>query len=519
MAALLIAQSVCPEALPNDQASSTHRIAKTQTGLVEGMLTDGAVKYLGIPYAKPPVGKLRWANPVAADRWTGVRDATSYGNFCPQEKVLGNFAANGGNEDCLYLNVFAPRKGQQLPVMVWFHGATAVGHSNGYDGSALASEQNVIVVTVNFRLGALGGLVHPALDGGGSTTLYRLRDQQFALTWVKQNIGHFGGDPNNVTLFGESMGGVAIQMHMISPAAKGLFHRAIFQSGPSRYFDRLVPLAEARERGMSFAQTIGCPDQSAACLRNVPVDVILAAQGPFAGACCYAPPINDGHILTLTAYDAIRSGQFNRVPILDVTNRDEHRWFVAHTELDTGRRLEPDEYPLRLQASFGAHAAAVERTYPLSDFDSPSGALAAAQGDQGYACQVRNFDIDASRYVRVYAAEFNDPTSPEISLPNVSFPYLAAHTHEIPYIFPGWSGGAADAAPPLNRQQEKLAMNMRRIWAGFARKGSLDDLPPLTENNESVISLQLDGIRVIDDFSKAHHCELWNAIRNWAPVR
>ncbi|WP_246039045.1 carboxylesterase/lipase family protein [Peristeroidobacter soli] len=494
-------------------------LVQVESGVIKGVNDGDTLRFLGIPYAKPPVGELRWANPVKPDRWNGVRDATHYASFCPQVKELGDFAAPSTDEDCLYLNVFAPKHARKRPVMVWLHGGGSVGHSNGHDGSALASEQDVVVVTLNFRLGALGDLVHPALDGEGATTLYELRDQQFALKWVKKNIENFGGDPNNVTLFGESTGGAAVQLQVISPTAKGLFHKAIFQSGPSRYFNRAVPLAEARTRGQAFATAVGCPDQTAECLRSVPVSAILEAQGYFATTCCSTFPIVDGHVLTSSVYDAIRSGQFNKVPFLDVTNRDEYRWFVAFTEISTGHALTPEEYPARLASSFGANAGAVGAAYPLSDFDSPSGALGAAQGDRAYPCQVRNFDIDASKFVRVYAAEFNDPTSPENVFPAVSFPYLASHTHEIPYIFPLWNGASPNPALPLNRQQEKLAREMRKLWATFAEKGALpSNLPPLTRAKQRVISLEIPRVRVISDFSETHRCELWNSIRSWTPV-
>ncbi len=494
-------------------------IVGTQSGLIRGVAERDSLKFLGVPYAKPPVGELRWANPVAPDRWRGVRSATEYASACPQVKELGDFASPSTTEDCLYLNVFAPREGRRRPVMVWLHGGGSTGHAGGHDGSALAREQGVVVVTVNFRIGALGDLVHPALDNGGATTLYELRDQQFALKWVRENIANFGGDPGNVTLFGESLGGAAIQLHMVSPTARNLFHKAIFQSGPSRYYNRLVPLAEAEARGQAFATAVGCPDQTAQCLRNVPVSTILEAQGYFAGTCCSAFPVNDGHVLTSSVYDAIRSGQFNRVPFLDVTNRDEYRWFVAFTEVGTGHAITAAEYPARLQASFGANAAAVEAAYPLSEFDSPSGALGAAQGDRAYPCQVRNFDVDASKYVRVYAAEFNDPTSPEDVLPPVSFPYLSSHTHEIPYIFPGWNGDSPNRPTRLNRDQEKLAKNMRELWATFAKKGALPGYPTLTRHREAVISLEIPKLRVISDFSEVHRCDLWNSIRNWTPVQ
>lgn len=487
---------------------------QTAKGTIRGYKKSGVNYFLGIPYAKPPVGKLRWANPVSPDRWSGVRDATRYGNFCAQNKDLGDFGAPGTDEDCLYLNVFTPNYSihnpRRLPVMFWMHGGGNTGSGNQYDGSTLAKEQNVVVVTINFRLGALGYLFHPALDDGGATAQFWLRDQQFAMGWVRDNIENFGGDRNNVTIFGESYGGEDTLSHIISPAAKGLFQKAIMESGPSNYFSRLVPLAEAEERGKAFATSIGCPDQTAACLRKVPVKTILDAQSYFRG------PVNDGHVITSSPYDAIRSGRFNRVPIFDVTNHDEDRWFVAFDEVSSGHVITADEYPAQLQASFGSTAAAVQKLYPLRAFDSPSGALAAAQTDRGYPCQVRSLDVDAARHTAVYGAEFNDPKSPGI-LPPVSFPLLASHTHEIQYIFAGWKGVYQGKVTPFTRQQSKLAKDMRAIWATFARSGRLP-IPRIVNNNYLILSLEPSGIRLTGDFYRDHKCGFWNSVRNWAPV-
>lgn len=498
--------------------SSLQPVVRTQAGSIRGSQAGGARQFLGVPYARPPVGELRWANPVAPALWKGVRDATDYDSPCPQTS-FGDFAFPSTNEDCLYLNVYAPQRGSRRPVMVWLHGGGSAGHGNGYDGSALAREQNVVVVTVNHRIGALGSLVHPALDGQGATTLYELRDQQFALMWVKRNIAAFGGDPRNVTLFGESIGGANIQTQMVSPTARGLFHKAIFQSGPSSYYTPLTPLSEAEALGKAFATALGCADQTAQCLRKASVEAILKAQRSVPGGCCFTFPVNDGHLLTSSVYDAVRSGRFNRVPIFDITNRDEYTWFVAFEEVARGRAITLDEYPAELRTSFGADAAAVQAAYPLSAFNSPSEALAAAQGDRMYPCQVRNFDVDASKYVRVYAAEFNDADSPEVILPPVSFPYRAAHTHEIPYIFPGWSGASRRPPPPLTPQQQKLAREMRKLWATFAQTGILPGYPALTRDRQPVISLQTPKLEVIADFNAVHKCELWNSIRKWTPVQ
>jgi para-nitrobenzyl esterase len=511
---LLIATATLPMAT----VAQNLTVVETKSGPVKGLQEGGNRKFLGIPYAKPPLGGLRWANPVAPDAWTEVRDATKFGKTCAQIKELGDFADSSIEEDCLYLNVYAPEQAQNRPVMFWIHGGESTGRSNDYDGSALAKEHNVIVVTINYRLGALGDLIHPALDGGGATTHYGLRDEQFAMQWVKDNIAGFGGDPNNVTIFGESTGATDVLFHIISPAAKGLFHRAILHS-PARYFNPLTSLADAESKGKAFAAAAGCPDQTAECLRKLPVDKILATQGSFGDACCATLPVNDGHILTSTIKDAIRSGQFHRVPILALTTHDENRWFQAFFgEASGGSVIKPEEYSKKLAETYADNAKAVEEAYPLKDFDSPGGALGTVSGDRGAICQPRNFNIDASKYVPVFATEFNDPNSPGI-LPVVSFPLLASHTHEIQYIFPGWKGAYKGRVAAFTPEQERLAKEMRRIWATFAEKGTLlPEFPPVARGNDPVISLEPSGIRVINNFAKSHRCELWDSIRNWNPV-
>ncbi|NTJ11558.1 carboxylesterase/lipase family protein [Rhizobium lusitanum] len=494
-------------------------IVQTRSGIVRGAHAEGISKFLGIPYAKPPVGDLRWTNPSKPESWRGVRDATEFGKVCAQVKELGDFADASLNEDCLYLNVFAPDNARDRPVMFWIHGGATTGMSNSYDGSVLAKEQGVVVVTVNYRLGALGALVHPALDGQGETTFYGLRDEQFAMQWVKDNIKGFGGDPGNVTIFGESTGATDVLFHLISPLAHGLFQKAILQS-PARYFTHLTSLADAEKTGMSFAAAAGCASQTADCLRKLPVEAVLAAQGSFGTACCAALPVNDGHVLTSNIKDAIRSGHFNRVPIFAVTDHDEDRWFQAFFGEISGQPiLKADDYPIQLEATYGVNAKAVEKAYPLKEFGSTAEALATASSDHGAICQPRSFNIDASKFVTVYAGEFNDPNSPGI-LPAVSFPLRASHTHEIQYIFPGWRGVHKGNVAPFTPEQVRLASAMRKLWATFASTGALPaDFSPTTRQDDPVISMEPSGIKLIRNFAETHKCAFWDAIREWQPLK
>ena len=226
--------SFAPRARAEDEAAHAP-VVETENGAVRGTLQPTTIAFLGIPFAKPPVGDLRWRPPQSAARWEGVRDATRFGAHCPQP---GTDPQPAASEDCLFLNVYVPAAlgGEQhdssrelrhadRPVMVWIYGgANASGASDFYDPTPLVEAGGVVVVTVNYRIGVLGFLAHPALDGEGHEAVnYGVMDQQLALLWVRDNIRHFGGDRGNVTIFGESAGGLNVTTHLVSPRSAGLF--------------------------------------------------------------------------------------------------------------------------------------------------------------------------------------------------------------------------------------------------------------------------------------------------------
>ena len=233
---------------------------------MKGLLSPDINAFLGIPYAAPPLGALRWTPPRPHGHWHGVLEATQVGTPCPQRDFFGT---EFGNEDCLFLNVYTPglkkneNKHNGLPVMVWIHGGSLVTGSRGlYDPMPLVEKGGVIVVTINYRLGVLGFLAHPALDAEGHLNAnYGLMDQQFALQWVQRNIAAFGGDPKRVTIFGESAGGLSVYANLASPTAAGLFRRAIAESGAyasfQDYLQSIAPVAAAEAEGATFAASVG----------------------------------------------------------------------------------------------------------------------------------------------------------------------------------------------------------------------------------------------------------------------
>lgn len=492
----------------------------TESGWVEGSRTGAQHQWLGIPYAAPPVGDLRWRAPQAPAAWPGVRPATAYAAHCPQPDTTPlQYGFPGGQEDCLYLNVHAPRQpghaAARLPVLVWIHGgAFFLGRSNNYVPTRLV-EQGVVVVTLNYRLGALGFLAHPALnDAQGRSGNYALLDQQQALRWVQKNIAAFGGDPRRVTVAGQSAGGASVVTHLASPQARGLFQAAIVQSGG--YLPAQPTGAQAQAAGVATAATLGCPDSgdaaaNAACLRALPIEAIVARQ-PTAGL--YAPNV-DGHLLTAPTSETLASGRFNRVPVLTGATHDEYTAFVGQNELRNGYPLPAVAYPLALQSAVAGTqltAAQALALYPLSDFGgNASLALSAVVTDNLFVCNGRALARTLAKKVPVYAYEFDDPNAPMTLQPPVSFPYKAAHSTDIQYLFDV-------PASTLNPAQQKLAANMVGYWTRFVKTGQPnglldwlrgDPLWPAYGERDRYFRLAPEGNGVITDLAEDHKCAAW----------
>src|SRR5690349_6433505 len=311
-------------------ASVAHAQTVTATlpvGPVAGVVTPAMLEFLGIPYAEAPVGDLRWAPPEPHAPWTTPLDASTFGSPCPQTPSA--FGIPSSTEDCLFLNVYVPHRKtvperdlkRKRPVMVWIHGgAFQVGSAGNYDPTKLVTAGDVIVVSINYRLGALGFLAHPALSAespAGISGNYGILDQQLALRWVQDNIAGFGGDPKRVTIFGESAGGISVHTQLASPLAAGLFRRAIVQSG-AVFAQPTLQAAEAL--GQHSADALGCSDQTAACLRALSVDDVLANQP---SGLQTTSPVIDGVVLPLPLRDAFQNGAFNRVPVMQGSNHDE----------------------------------------------------------------------------------------------------------------------------------------------------------------------------------------------------
>ncbi|MFI6007544.1 carboxylesterase/lipase family protein [Streptomyces sp. NPDC051243] len=502
-------------------------VVRTDRGWVRGAVgRDGGRVFHGVPFAAAPTGALRWRAPRPAARWHGVRGATAPARPCPQlpltllpdgGPVLPGESNRTGSttEDCLYLNVWTPARitGRPLPVLVWLHGGgNAYGAGSDYDGSALAA-RGLVVVTVNYRLGALGFLAHPALSAESADNAsgdYGLLDQQAALRWVRHNIGAFGGDRNRVTLGGQSAGSVDTCAHIASPTAKGLFHRAIQQSGSCVSPGALAPLTldAAERKGNGFAALVGCPDPTtaAACLRAVPVTELIRAAGT--GTASLWGPNTGPRVLPHPPDSAWAQGRVNAVPTLSGSTHHEYRYFTAlYVDLLGGGPLTPASYAALIRLQHGDRATAVLDTYPASAHPSPNLAYSAVGTDQRFACPARADSRLYGTRAPVYAYEFADPQAPPF-IPAPHTPQGAFHASELAYLFP------MNAVRPLTPAQRRLSATMTAYWARFAATGDPNgpgtpSWPRYTPDEDRIQVLAPDRVGSTNGFAADHHCAFW----------
>jgi para-nitrobenzyl esterase len=492
---------------------------KIDGGVVRGEAAPGGYAFRGLPYAAAPTGNLRWRPPRPPAAWHGVRDATQFAPSCPQ--APSPFLPPGAlDEDCLYLNVSTPtlhrRHRGHRPVLVWIHGGGFTQDAGrNYDGTRLAAD-GTVVVAINYRLGMLGFLAHPALASrpGGPAGNYGLMDQQAALRWVRRNIGRFGGDPHKVTIAGESAGGLSVLAHLVSRGSRGLFQRAIVQSGAFALAQ--TPLADAEAAGETFAADVGCRDQTARCLRELSVDDLVVK---FTGN--VIPGVIDGSVLTESIGTALAGGRFARVPIINGTNHDEERLFVSIGRAVSGGTNVPvpgwpvsaGNYQSDIGAVLGAspeRVAAIVAEYPLAAYASPPEAFSALVSDANFVCPALQLDRWTA-HGPTFTYEFNDDDAPQRFVPPGIVPQVATHGSELQYLF---DLPKAPVPGALNAEQQQLAATMRAAWASFAATGD----PGSTSNvawpvfggaDRPVLSLVTPRPYIDRDLASRHHCSFW----------
>jgi para-nitrobenzyl esterase len=489
--------------------STDPTIVQTDRGSVHGSIVNGVRVFLGIPFAAPPVGPLRFNPPKPAPAWNGVRDALQAGPACPQ---IGPTTATtqDATEDCLYLNVWAPVGASKTPVYVFIHGGGFTqGNSALFDGSLLAATGKIIVVTVNYRLGILGFLANSSLDNGGATTgNYGIEDQQAALHWVQRNIGNFGGEPRNVTLGGVSAGAISTCANLAAPNSQGTFVRAIVESGPCAA--PLPTLADLETRQASIPAQLGCPGSGAAlaaCLRSPDLSIqkILAVQRPLSLGVFFPSAEGDDIPAQPRTY-------LGRVPLLLGGNHLEAGYFLLHPPATEAA------YEGTLQHDYGADAAAIAAQYPVTKYPSPGVALVTAETDSGPVPGLEAIaicaDVASWRLARAtggyrpYAYEFNDPNA--YASNGVRGP---VHTAEIPYLFPNKVDATGKGLPP---ESQSLSKTMLAYWTNFVKTGDPNGpgLPnwPAFNLTTDVMQLAPGAVATGTDAGAEHKCPFWNSL-------
>ncbi|OBS58338.1 hypothetical protein A6R68_10572 [Neotoma lepida] len=485
-------------------SSEASPIRNTHTGQVQGSLIHvkdtkvGVHTFLGIPFAKPPVEQLRFAPPEAPIPWSGVRDGTSYPAMCLQNFDMMNASGLKDmevtlppismSEDCLHLNIYTPahaHEGSNLPVMVWIHGgALVVGMASMYDGSTLAATEDVVVVTIQYRLGVLGFFSTGDQHARGN---WGYLDQVAALRWVQQNIAHFGGNPDLVTIFGESAGGTSVSSHVVSPMSKGLFHRAIMESGVALLPDLISDTHEMVYT--TVANMSGCEttDSEALvrCLRGKSEAEILVINKVFN----IIPAVVDGVFLPRHPQELLASVDFHPVPSIIGVNNDEYGFIIP-------MMLPPECGDLLMEEYMGdtedPQALQIQFTEMMGDFMFVIPAL-----------QVAHFQ---SSHAPVYFYEFQHQPNFQkgIRPPHVK----ADHGDEIIFVFGPFFFGIK---PDFTEEEELLNRRMMKYWANFARHGNpnSDGLPywPKLDHDEQY--LQLDIKPAVGRALKARRLQFW----------
>ena len=462
--------------------ASADPVVVVKEGQLKGVTgSNGVTVFRGIPYAKPPVGALRWRAPEPLESWKGVRDCSEFPPSCPQPASMMEIGLAGQSEDCLYLNVWTTGSEQRKkPVVVWIHGGGFVmgsGSQRIYDGSVFA-RNDVVFVTLNYRLGPFGFMAHPLLSEESPDSVsgnYGLLDIIAALEWIQENIEAFGGDPGNVTIMGESSGAVSVGCLMASPMARGLFHRAIMESGVPELDTRL---AAAEEQGRKIASGLGLGEVTTESLRSVPATRLLDVANPTMGMFSKGNqmgPVIDGWLLPQEPLALLQDGNSTPVPVLLGTNSREGSLFYKQLHLDT-----PASYEFLVRRLFVRNAEEILAQFPaetaaevpdaaidlftVARFTAPARRTARVLVESGYPVWLYEFDR-SNRFTEEHHLG-------------------ATHGSEIPYVFGTLPQPMADA------DDRKLSEAMNQLWSRFASTGDLStEWPAYTLSGQDFMSL------------------------------
>lgn len=516
------AQAAAPPACTADTA------VKTPDGPVCGLVVEDVVNYLGIPYAAPPVGNLRWKAPEPVKPWREQRIATAAAATCAAAGGPGGLA---GSEDCLYLNVQVPagtKATDRKPVMVEIHGGGFLVTAFGSLPDTTPMARHVVMVNVEYRTGVMGFFAAEAL--GPHSGNYGIQDQQAALRWVQRNIASFGGDPGNVTIIGTSAGGASVCIHAISPDSKGLFHKAISRSGfynAAVSEDKVWQLAdcksqllseqEAQASGTQLIAKVGCADARdvAACLRETPAAKLIsnASSALSPGSAGSIAPIVNGTTIPMSPGKAFREGRVNDISMIIGVNRDEINGgvtppsVVAYTDAD---------YAKLLKEKYGILAGRVMQIYPLERFPKPAGFLAyrTAVADADSVCPALASFRHLSKHIPVYAYQIDDAAAP-LSFLSKEWPWGSFH---------GTASSVIEIPMEKNLVETSnhaaLIAQVRNAELGYLRTGDptapgAPYWPRYSGDDPLVLSLRQAADSVLVPaavYAKQHHCDFWDAV-------
>lgn len=488
----------------NSETTEAPTVSVAQGKLRGSSQADGSLIFLNIPYAEPPVGSLRWKPPQEPKKWDDVRDATKPSAACMQIDWGWNaIDAKSGSEDCLYLNVVTPslHPDHPMPVIFWIHGGANYNGSGRYVQGETITNRGVVLVSINYRLGILGFLAHPELTAESphhSSGNYALLDQVQALRWVQRNIAAFGGDPRNVTIAGQSAGAMDVGMLLVSPLGKGLFNRAIDESGgPITPNPELPTLHEAEEVGVAFGAAAGAPPGAGqlAALRALSAEQVLQAGYKYTAPDREGVPTHpgpsttvDGWVLPRQPAAMVQDGAINPVPLLIGSNIQEFS-FSRSSVIQPGEASEPaDQLKARIQQIYGEQSKDAIAQYGLDHSEKPpvdpllGSAGTQLMTDSYFRCPA----ITTSKWLSskgrtVYLYQFERP------LPGTGSP-STRHSGELPYVF-GWAQqqGKGTMGATFGPEDAELSKEMQQYWANFAATGDPNGkgLPHWPEANSS----------------------------------
>ena len=456
------------------------QVVSTQYGPIQGSLNGTIHQFLGIPFAKPPVNTLRWKAPQAPTAWTSTLSTNSFAPFCPQK----NFATGGtsytitGNEDCLYLNVWTPQVGTaNLPVLVFIHGggnqqgsASEVnGGTQMFFGKNMSQRGNAVVVTIQYRLGPLGFLVHPGLEpenANNKSGNYAVLDQILALTWVQNNIANFGGDPNKVMIFGESAGGVDVGNLLVSPAATGLFQRACIQSATPLIND----YNNSKTKGIAYVDSFtntGTDVQKIAFMRNLPSDSIVKNEkNPLSGGAVQLAwqPVLDNVVFTDYPFQKFQSGNFNKVPLMIGSNSEEMSLSAP-----------PTVTPLMVTALINSTVPSSLQAQATTLYPPGTNTTQARQSYIGILTDAQ-FTATTRRVAQCVSVNQTEPVWRYFFTHKHTIPQLATygsyHGMELFYVFNTWENATLGTGPLFKPQDDSVQNAMLNYWVNFANTGN-----------------------------------------------